>query len=374
MNSDAKILLSSVITIKRGKGYYSFANRGGKLWVMPKKNMTMAMNLYQPSGIKGKSVRTLFPYIHRIPLVRSVIHAEEIDCTIRNDLHKLLCEVFDVNDFEYSLFGGTPGIHQKITIQIYQGKKILGYCKVCSTQKIFSLFEGEAKMLTQLHKKGVANIPESLFCDKLENELGVFIQTTVKTNYSKNVHEWTASHNVFLKDFCKKTLQKIKFEKSDFYHMLCDFEKNMNWISNKSDQSVIKQAIELIIGENQGKEVLFCAYHADFTPWNMFIEKNKLFVFDFEYAQGTCPMYMDFFHYITQIGIFEKKMNSAQLWEWVNKATKEKAFFIKNKNRLYICYLLHIIYFYFKINRGDFCSQDRGYQCRIKLLVKLLNV
>ncbi len=186
MNFDATNSLSSVITTKAGKGYYSFSNSDGKCWVMPIKHMLTAMHLYQPSGIKGKAMKTFFPYIHWIPLVRNIVQANKIDGTLRNDLHQLLCKIFNVADFEYSLFGGTPSVHQKIVLQIYRGKKILGYCKVSKTQEVFSLFEREAKMLEQFHQKGVSNIPKSLFCGKMEDGLGVFIQTTIKTNHSKH--------------------------------------------------------------------------------------------------------------------------------------------------------------------------------------------
>ena len=37
----------------RGEVFYRLMNGDGKVWLMPARNMRVAMNLYQPSGIKG---------------------------------------------------------------------------------------------------------------------------------------------------------------------------------------------------------------------------------------------------------------------------------------------------------------------------------
>lgn len=44
----------------RGEGFYKLVNGDGKVWLMPARNMRIAMNLYQPSGIKGKLLKHFF--------------------------------------------------------------------------------------------------------------------------------------------------------------------------------------------------------------------------------------------------------------------------------------------------------------------------
>ena len=47
------------LLLKQGEGetYYSFANADGKRWWMPARHMAVGMNLYQPSGTKGKLLK-----------------------------------------------------------------------------------------------------------------------------------------------------------------------------------------------------------------------------------------------------------------------------------------------------------------------------
>ena len=84
--------------------------------------------------------------------------------------------------------------------------------------------------------------------------------------------------------------------------------------------------------------VEFGAYHADFTPWNMFEEKGKLFVFDWEYAQMTYPPMLDRYHFFTQTAIFEKHWQEDEIMEYIQCA---KGNWINAE--AYILYLLDII-------------------------------
>jgi len=43
--------------------------------------------------------------------------------------------------------------------------------------------------------------------------------------------------------------------------------------------------------------------HGDFTPWNMYVSDNQLFVYDWEMSQTDMPLLFDVFHYVFQKGI-----------------------------------------------------------------------
>ena len=60
-------LLNSIVTVGLGDKFYRFTNADAKTWVVPANNISIAMCLYQPSGIKGKLLKSLFPLLHNIP-------------------------------------------------------------------------------------------------------------------------------------------------------------------------------------------------------------------------------------------------------------------------------------------------------------------
>ena len=122
-------ILEKILDFSCGEKFYRFGNSDGKYWIMPAQNMRVAMNLYQPSGIKGKMVKLLLPLLHWIPPVRKVIKAQTMHCYLNSELHGLLRRTFGVQDIEFAIFEGTPSVHQKITMQLSCNDRILGYCK-----------------------------------------------------------------------------------------------------------------------------------------------------------------------------------------------------------------------------------------------------
>lgn len=331
-------LLSKLLCLEEGQFFYTFSNTDGKIWIMPAQNMQVAMNLYQPSSIKGKFLKFFFPYLHQVAFVRRVIKAERKACELQKELRDLLCAIFQTSDLEFAVFCGTPCIHQKITIQLSNGKRILGYCKVTNNKEITKLFYKEEEILKRLEKQGVKNIPKCLYCGKITEDKTLFVQSTTKTLKSQIPHEWNTLHKTFLEELHKRTLHKIPFEKSDYYQTLQNLQSHLDWLPQFMNRELIERTINRIINIHYEKQVEFSAYHADFTPWNMFVEKRKLFVFDWEYTQLTYPPQLDRYHFFTQTAIFKKHWNALEIIHYMESG---KGHWIDRKR--YVLYLLDVI-------------------------------
>lgn len=297
---------------------YRITNADGKSWLLPAKNMRVALNLYQPSGRNGKLLKVLFPWLHRLHFVRKAIKAELLCCTLQEELKRLLQRVFCCQDLEFAIFEGTPCVHQKITIQLSSGNNILGYCKASDNKEIMQLFEKEAATLAKLAKNGVTNIPRALHCGTLSNGVHIFVQSTVKTTKSQVVHTWGPQQEAFLATLHEKTRLALPFEESDYYRSITALQEHIDWLPATTDKEVVTTAIARAMAEYCGKMVEFSACHADFTPWNMFVERGELFVFDFEYATLTYPPGIDRCHFELQTAIFEKRMSCEEILEYIN--------------------------------------------------------
>lgn len=339
--------LENILDFSSDEKFYRFGNADGKYWIMPARGMRTAMNLYQPSGIKGKMLRTLLPYLHFIPLVRKVLRAETWHCRLQDELEKLLYGIFAAETLDFSIFEGTPSVHRKITMQLSSGKKILGYCKLSESDNIKELFDKESKMLSWLEEREINGIPRILYCGTLSNRMHVFVQSTAKTASSAVIHEWNKLHEDFLSQLHEKSKQLIQFEESDLYKSIIALEKHFDWLPDNIDESIILKAISDIRKRYCGCEVEFSAYHGDFTPWNMFVEKKELFVFDFEYAGMSYPKGLDRYHFFTQTAIFEK-----------NWGADDITAFIENGNCKWIDKLLYKIYLLDMVSR--FTIRENG--------------
>ena len=339
------------LLLKQGEGetYYSFANADGKRWWIPARHMAVGMNLYQPSGTKGKLLKRGLPWLHWNPIVRKVLHAERIQLALGDELRELLERIFGQQGLEFAIFGGTPCVHQKITMQLSRGSRILGYVKVTESKEIYQIFEHEKKVLDTLHEQGVGQVPECLYCGRLEIGLHVFVQSTVKTGRSEVVHAWSDKHEQFLNSLAVHTRQKLVFEETDFCCDLSALEERLPMLGNPP---ALSEAIKEVKARYAGKEVSFSAFQADFTPWNMFVENGQLFVFDWEYARMTYPPRLDYFHFMIQTAVFEEHLSAEEIAHRYASLRSRLTEVWENPDLALQCYLLAIMSTYLQREQG----------------------
>lgn len=291
---------------------YRFSNADGKSWLLPASGLSTAMELYQPSGVKGKLLKRLFPLLHRVGRVRDAIHATVDYVDLHPALLKMICRSLGTDNIEFSIFGGTPSVHQKITLQLFQGTHILGYAKLTDSRAISKLFRHEEKLLTELAEAGIQNIPCCLNCSTLPDGTSVFIQSTVKTSQSIVYHRWTDLHENFLQNMAQKTFATLRFEESDLAKSLSELLQSLGRLPEEY-QMVIGPALRHELESHRGQTVTYSAFHADFTPWNMFIESDRLFVFDWEYGRRSYPPMLDRYHFFTQQALHVSHLTAEQI-------------------------------------------------------------
>ena len=392
--------------------FYKIQNADGKCWWMPVRGMRVGLALYQPSGWKGRMLKRWLPWLHWSRLVRAVLGIENGELRIENlmpeELRRAVCEAFGVREFEYSVFGGTPSVHQKTVIQVWNDERILGYVKVTESEEVGRLFFREAEFLrkitdnisltennisltepserteflslrdvlsptdnTDLKDFLPSGFNDSLFlaslkkrstddtdfyaeatpagllstCNGLQiaecvpearamrvrsEELGVrsdglwvLVQTTRKSLESVMVREWGEMLEEFLERLYDATAQEMAWEESGVARALCDLREHVDWLPDGVDGEAVAKRIDAVVERMAGKRVKYGAYHGDFTPWNMFVEKGELFVFDWEYAGWGYPKGLDRYHFWMQTAIHEKHWGAEELLRYVGSVDGE---------------------------------------------------
>ena len=343
-------LLTEVLSIwEDSPSFYRIENKDGKVWLMPVRRLRTAMHLYQPSGRNGKLLKRWFPLLHRMPLLKQKLHIETTRCSLAEDLYDKLCKLFNRDRLEFAVFCGTPCVHQKLTIQLSSGDNILGYCKVSDSKEVAELFSRESNILGKLYKAGVHNVPKIMYVGEWRNGVYMLVQTTRKTDRSQVIHYWGHLHDGFLRDMAVKTKQRLVFEETDYYKTLNELSMHLDWLPSDEGRELVRGVLEKVLNKNKHKMVEYGAYHADFTPWNTFVEQGELFVFDWEYAQMTYPPMLDRYHFFTQTAIFEKHWYSDEIIAYVESA--EGDWIDKTE---YQFYLLDIIARFTLRERGHF--------------------
>ena len=328
----------------KGNDFYIFENRDGKKWIIPCNQKKIGLLLYQPSSWKGKLIKRLFPIISKIPQLRRVIRVKCAKYKLIDELYDCIAKAFEIEKFNFSIFGGTPGKHQKITIQIINNNNILGYVKVCFSRDVYNNFVHECRILENLQERGITNIPNVLVCGKL-NSLFVFIQTTNKTNNSKTYHKLNSTTVNDIVTFCDQSKHNCFYSDSDYYLMINRLKKTIEEINGRENR-IIAEAMSLV-DKYFRKHNEFYAYHGDFTPWNIYREHNKTYMFDFEYGELSYPKYLDLFHFYTQTMYFEHRKNSKYIYTNYKHTLRNTLFsFIEDTDFYYLAYLLASICLY----------------------------
>lgn len=334
--------------------FFRFSNTDGKSWVVPKSYFKTALCLYQPTGWKGRMLHRFFASVSTIAFLRKLAGIEKFNGTVDVCFSKMMKDIFKTERQSYSLFSGTPSIHQKITIQIFDRKNILGYCKITNSDVVTDIFTREAKLLNNLSQHGVTHIPECLYTGKFNSDLNIFVQSTCKSLNSTTSHIFTEQHTAFLKLLHEKTVTSLDFADSDFYKSLLYLKSQLFYFDETQQKIIAKILNEIDSVFNRKSKVSFSAYHADFTPWNTYFEKEELYVFDFEYTKMTYPPYLDWFHFFTQVAIFKYKANAQGISTMFRKERDKLGNLFYAPDFMYKCYLIDIISFYTHREKGDF--------------------
>lgn len=339
-----------IVTNNQSKGikYLTFGNPEGKKWSIPMRSMQMALEIYEPSGIMGKLLKRLLPLTARLGVAKWILHGSYVNVELTDSLKQILAECFG-EEYEYSVFWGTPCIDQKVTIQIFRKRKILGYCKIGSSERVKALFRHEKEVLEQLQHKGMTHVPRCMALQQVSQQCWAFIQSTEKVCGSETEHEYGEKHIRFLEQLWETTKRRIMFEETDFYKSLQFLEEHLELLEEKHKKTVT-EVLRWAKTCYYGKEVEWGVVHRDFTPWNTCLAGGSLFVFDFEYAHFHAPKELDSWHYFVQTKYFENKCNVHEIADaYLRKYDKHDDIFMQ-------CYLLDIISLY--LLRGEKNDMD----------------
>ena len=106
-------------------------------------------------------------------------------------------------------------------------------------------------------------------------------------------------------------------------------------------------------------EVPVSISHGDFTPWNMYMDSNRLYVYDWELAKNGIPMLFDLFHFVFQSQVLLHRKDFTDVKENIkqvlNTASAQSIIhkYDINTNLHYKLYLLFNISYYMRIYMSE---------------------
>jgi thymidylate kinase len=215
---------------------------------------------------------------------------------------------------EWSLFTGTVGPYRKAIVH-FKKDKASYFVKVGMTELSNMKLQVEWSFLDQMEYK---RIPQLSVPRAWNLTRGVVMMEDVKNGGQResrltNLH-WFALRNIYRASTAQMPIGQVPA----FQRALQIIEK----LSHSNDARLPSGMLSKIkaLGEtiNPNQVIRVSIAHGDFTPWNMYVNGDKLHVYDWEMASPEMPILFDAFHFISQSAILEHRWDFARLWDEVD--------------------------------------------------------
>lgn len=305
-------------------------------WIVPLKSRQVSsssLKLYNPAKLYAKVRKEAISVLSRIGLGRLLMQNRLVivkktaghDCDNTRGLHNLLSEVLGRKDIEIALSTGTPGYYRKVTAQVMAPDgKILAYAKLADTDQTKKLVEQEANILRRL--KGLnmlsADIPRILHFSPWGQET-ILVQSNVRKPYSHRPENFNDNLITFLSELFGKSATLQTLGETASLVQLEDNIKKLKGRITKDWEYRLAKSLEIIHKNIADQKIPLGICHGDFTPFNIYIGRSSLSVFDWEYAKEESIPFWDLFHFIIQANALRKRFKPSSLLEAIAELTKK---------------------------------------------------
>ena len=291
-------------------GYMNFRG-GGMRWVYPKGKGTSSLVFYNTSSLKSKlnasAVRTAF----KLKMDR-VLGAGKF--TIYSQCILKTTKIFNELKHEHiCYFMGTPGINRTPVAALFTKKVATHFVKFALDKSGYNLIQNERQTLSRLSSKSLKyiNIPQTVE----HSEKAVLIASNIKPPRGKRSQNLLAVHYKALEElFHQGTLSMSIYNSAlwdNIVHNVSLIRNNHPVVPESGNlKHLMLDAIKKIDPE---KSIMLSAAHGDFTPWNMYVEKDQIHLYDWELQKNPAPALFDLFHFHFQTGIYQKKWGAKKI-------------------------------------------------------------
>lgn len=348
------------------KSYYFFNNPDKTIrWIFPKKCKSPAfLYLYNGSGMKAIFFKKMAKILHATNFLKPIVSGQFSIFQKNKETFARHFSKIQYDDF--AIFTGTVGENRKAIIALTAQKKCTHFLKIPLTNAAESLVENE---FLQLKNISAQKFESLVYPEVQRTATGVAVSNVQPTNFSdhnnfgkvhlqalaelyqnsaltKQIGEWS---------MWEKIRSSIYFFDTKLPQLAAKNETSSTFENGLSKEKTmqLQGACERIFNQLDPEEMIKVGKgHGDFTPWNMYVSKEKLYVYDWEMAIDDAPLLFDILHYVFQKGILiERKSLELILEEIKDILSLPEANAIIEEYKLdwekqYQFYLLYIVCYY----------------------------
>ncbi|HAO93196.1 MAG: hypothetical protein A2X99_02620 [Deltaproteobacteria bacterium GWB2_55_19] len=279
----------------------SFAN---PRWLLPNDRdlIRNCGNIVKPSSLKARAawrVTRALNIAGRPELVfpdRVVVAMRASTRRSSGALKGFLSKVMNDDGIDLVLYTGANGYYyQKFTAQVMDRKRgTIAYAKIARTEQARKRVEDEARALKELESMSLSlmKAPRHVFYGTMEGSGDtVLVQTPPPAGVSAVKRALDERHVKALSELFEKTRRCVKG--SD---IITRMDASLRTLSGaRANRKKLFDAVESGLSKLRpaldGKEFHVGLSHGDFTPWNIYLKRQEMFVFDWELASQRAPLW-----------------------------------------------------------------------------------
>ncbi|WP_194974605.1 nucleoside/nucleotide kinase family protein [Aquiflexum lacus] len=275
---------------EKGRKIYQLQNPDGTprwMWNAENPNPDF-LRFYAVSSLRSNVFSLLIKAIFLLKMQHLFFQKNSFS-VLEDDSHIL----FPYLKSHFALFTGTAGPNRKLVLFSNQQ-----FVKIALNENSSSLIAQEKSMLNQVKGGQYLEIPSP------KNIGNGILALSDLGSRGKRINTFTPLHAKALQELTQnKHRENILFGKTEIYQNCL---QNLEIEKEISFDQVPKQLLENLatLANSLSKQAIPTHFaHGDFTPWNCFVEGEKIRLYDFELAHENMSFGFDAFHFVMQQGI-----------------------------------------------------------------------
>ena len=306
--------------------HFYFTNRDGSLrWVFPVDlRFPSFLNFYNESNTRSRIFKKLLNIVFYLNLVSRILLKR---CFIEFSEGSILANILNRNPgCSYSIFMGTAGENRKIIIEINFKRRTLSFVKIAVSESAAKLVNNECRILSLLDAKDSISfrVPKVL-----NHSSGTLEVSNIKFSGAYQSSSLLPIHLKALNELASIGSSNITYNELPAKNaVLKAIEILENRPPNSKNNGIelprLLEKLNAISNFLHHDSAMRCGMsHGDFTPWNMFIKKDLLYIIDWEMSSENIPILYDLFHYVFQAEILLNQANYGKIKEKIFLALTE---------------------------------------------------
>ncbi|MBK7967153.1 MAG: phosphotransferase [Bacteroidetes bacterium] len=226
-----------------------------------------------------------------------------------------------------SFFTGTRGATRKVVVDVQCVDGTNEFIKIPLTKTAERLIKNEIDMVKSLNKFDFT----TLSLPKISKHINGHARlSNVKPAITIPANKIAAIHATAVGELCALSHERKSIADTEAWevtisniHYLFNELVCCNNLDQQKIQNLVKGLKELYSTISIVESIPVSVSHGDFTPWNMYCDEQRLYVYDWEMARNGIPMLFDLFHFSYQSVILQQQKSYVDVRENINVWLKQ---------------------------------------------------